>query len=176
MDKNENIIEKSIVDMVVASTKYCAFIEQIDALNETQIVEFLLKICPLLYVKGNILPVVECEDNSAYEQYVTEEQYEVVLLSLKNKLEKIDSFSFYDISSSENITLSVSELLADVYQDLKDLILLYGKGLHDSQKAAIALCKENFEQNWGWKLSILLPYLHQLAFPKRIEENEEIYW
>ncbi len=175
MKTNENVVEKSIVDMVVASTQYCTFIEQIDSFDESQIVEYLLKMCPLLYLKGNMLPLIECEDNAAYEQYVTEEQYEVVLLSIRKKIEKIDYFQYYEQSSSEVVTVSMSEFLADIYQDLKDMILLYGKGLHESQKAAISLGIEHFEQNWGRKLSVLLPYLHHLTFPQ-MEENDEMYW
>ena len=169
----DSVEAKNTKELFLVASQFCTFIENIQTFEKEQIIDYLLKISPLMYLKGSLISEIELEDNSACEQFFTEEQYELLYLSLKEKLDEIDFFEFYDWDSNELETKSLSEILADVYQELKDFLLLYNKNTLASQQAALYLLKTNFYHHWGNQITVLLPYLHHLSSP---EDEENIDW
>jgi len=59
---------------------------------------------------------------------------------------------------------SISENIADIYQDLKDFILAYRIGTLDVMNDALWMCRNNFEQYWGQKLVNGLRAIHNLVY------------
>ena len=170
---NIHIIEaKNTKELFLIASQYCTFIDNINTFDREQIIDYLLKITPLMYLKGSLIPDIEIEDNASYEQFFSEEQYESLYLALKEKLEEIDFFQSYDWQLNEVETKSLCEISADIYQDMKDFILLYNKNTLTAQKSALFLLRMNFTERWGRKIADLLPYLHHLAFPIIEEETE----
>ena len=170
---NIGILEaKNTKELLLVASQFCTFIDNIQTFEKDQIVDYLLKISPLMYLKGSLIPEIALEDNSACEQFFTEEQYEFLYLALKEKLTEIDFFEFYDWQLNEVETKSLCEILADIYQDMKDFLLLYNKNTFAAQEAALFLLRMNFIRHWGESITILLPYLHQLSYPVA-EENIE---
>ncbi len=171
-DKIELLNKKATMDMLESASKFCLFMEHIAEYKQEQILEYLLTLCPLLYLKGRLIRSTEIDDNSACEQFVTEEQYELMRLAVKKNLQAIDFFEFYDANLRENQTLSLSEMLTDIYQDLKDFVLLYNKPQQIAKDAAVFMCCLNFANNWGSKIAILLPYIHSLVYKEKYEQYE----
>lgn len=162
---------KNTKELFLVASQFCTFIENVQTFEKGQIIDYLLKISPLMYLKGSLIPEIELEDNSACEQFFTEEQYELLYLALKEKLTEIDFFEFYNWSLNEVETVSLCEILTDIYQDMKDFLLLYNKNTSTAQKAALFLMRTNFFSHWGKGILILLPYLHYLSYQE--EENNE---
>ena len=162
--------DKNIKDFFLVASQYCTFIENISSFSQEDILDYLLKITPLVYLKSSLIEDFELEDNAAGEQFVTEEQYELCYLHLKEKLDTIDFFESYSFEANESISYSLCEILADTYQDLKDFLLLYAKNTLAAQENAVWLCRNNFVRNWGKKIAVLLPYLHFLYYG--VEEEE----
>ena len=170
---NIDIIEgKNTKELFLVASQYCTFIDNIHTFEKDQILDYLIKITPLMYIKGGLIPEIEIEDNAACEQFFTEEQYELLYLSLKEKLEEIDFFECYNYPLSEMETKSLCETLSDIYQDMKDFLLLYNKGTFPAQEGALFLLRTNFAERWGRQITVLLPYLHHLVFPLREESLE----
>lgn len=167
----DSVEAKNTKELFLVASQFCTFIDNIQTFEKDQIVDYLLKISPLMYLKGSLIPETELEDNSACEQFFTEEQYELLYLNLKEKLAEIDFFEFYNWELNEVATKSLCEILTDIYQDMKDFLLLYNKNTLTSQEAALFLLRMNFLHHWGENISILLPYLHHLSYPE--EENNE---
>ena len=165
-----NMEDKNTKDLFLVASQYCTFIENIAAFSAEDILEYLLKITPLLYLKTSLIADFELEDNSAGEQFVTEEQYELCYLRLKEKLENIDFFEGFDLEANETKPYSLCEILTDVYQDLKDFLLLYAKNTLAAQENAVWLCRNNFVRNWGKKIVMLFPYLHFLSYKAEEED------
>lgn len=162
-EETETLGEKIAVDVYVAAAQFCTFMEHIEEFELSQILDYMLKIMPLLYIKGGLLDVDEIEDTSACEQYVTEEDYELMYLAAKRKLEEIDYYEYYNTSLGEVQSASLSEYMTDIYQDMKDFVLLYNKKTITAQTAAAYLCKMHFEQGWGLKILTILPYVHAIV-------------
>ena len=164
--------DKNTKDLFLVASQYCTFIENIAAFSQEDILDYLLKITPLIYLKAALLTDFELEDNTAGEQFVTEEQYELYYLRLKEKLEEIDFFEGFNFEINESVTHSLCEILTDTYQDLKDFLLLYSKNTLAAQENAVWLCRNNFVRNWGKKIAATLPYLHFLNCGVKEEEEE----
>jgi hypothetical protein len=115
---------------------------------------------------------MEEEDTAAYVQFVTEEQYELLYLKLKEKLTEIEFFDSCDLQENEIKTYSICEMLSDIYQDMKDFVFLYDKNTAQVQGGALLMNKKYFVGAWGRHITVLLPYLHQLAYPFMEEETD----
>ncbi len=169
----DSVEAKNTKELFLVASQFCTFIDNIQTFEKDQIVDYLLKISPLMYLKGSLIPEIILEDNSFCEQFFTEEQYELLYLSLKEKLSEIDFFEFYNWRLNEVETKSLCELLTDIYQDMKDFLFLYNKNILASQEAALFLIRMNFLHHWGESITALLPYLHYLSYP---ENEENIDW
>lgn len=66
--------------------------------------------------------------------------------------------------SDTPITASISEDLSDIYQDLKNFITVFERGVTDNMNDALYFCIENFKSYWGQKLVNVLRALHSLKY------------
>ena len=66
--------------------------------------------------------------------------------------------------SVEPLPASISENLADVYQDLKDMILNFNSANGSVMIEAIVFCKDNFKNVWGQKLLSSLVAIHNALY------------
>ncbi|MCL2131004.1 MAG: DUF5063 domain-containing protein [Lentimicrobiaceae bacterium] len=164
--------DKNTKDLFLVASQYCTFIENIASFSEEDVLDYLLKITPLLYLKANLIADFELEDNAAGEQFLTEEQYQLCYLRLREKLESVDFFEGFNFEENETVSYSLCEILTDTYQDLKDFLLLYAKNTLAAQENAVWLCRTHFVQHWGKKITALLPYLHFLNHKTVNEETE----
>ena len=163
---------KNTKELFLVASQYCTFIDNVHTFEKDQIMDYLLKITPLMYLKGSLIPEIEIEDNASCEQFFTEEQYELLYLALKGKLEEIDFFESYNWQLNEIETKSLCEMLTDIYQDMKDFLLLYNKNTMTAQESALFLLQVNFVERWGRQVATLLPYLHHLTFPTVDDDTE----
>jgi hypothetical protein len=159
-------------DLFLAASQYCTFAENIQAFDPEHVQTYLAKILPLMYLKALLIPDKELEDHSALEQIVTEEQYEILRLEMGNKLSQTDFFSIIDPINGEVVTCSLSEALADLYQEMKNFMWLFSSPKQSSQEAAVWLCRCNFTRHWGAKLLYVLQHLHNLLFTPDCDEAE----
>lgn len=165
--------EKHAHELALLSNNYCNFIDNIENNTADQIFQYLHVLLPMLYFKGILLPKCDYSEDEAPERFVTEEQWHLKYLSIKKKVATLDSFLFLPNLVNENQEpqlLSLTELLTDVYQDCKDYVMLFYKNTLASQNNAIALMHENFSKYWGYKLSIVIPYLHTIIHKEQITQ------
>jgi len=57
---------------------------------------------------------------------------------------------------------TISEDMADVYQDLKDFTVIYSRGIEELMNDAAWELRERFAEHWGKKLLRSLMALHEL--------------
>lgn len=162
---NESIVKsKAVVEVIAIASEYCLFVENLSQYEKEERIPFLQKLLTALYLKGLLLPDIKIEDEAGAERYVTEEEYELVRVKLANAFADIDYFSAVDLmeKDTEAAVVALSELLSDVYLDLKDFLLLYQKNTLHAAENAVAMCKDCFRYNWGYKITLILYYLHTL--------------
>ena len=176
MEDNLNKVKnKTVLEMIAVAHEFNVFTEDVAKKEVNDILGFYEKILPLMYVKASLLPDIEVSDASANERYVAEEHWEGVFMALKGKFEKGDSFWELD-ENMDSVKASLSEKLADIYQDTKDFVILFQKNSLGAKENATHEIKRLFKVHWGPRAILVLGQLHQLLYTKEIEmENEFLY-
>lgn len=169
----EYVNSTSVLDMLTVANEFCIFTENVSKYEFGDVVSYYSKVCPLLYLKGALLPVTQPDDDYPGERYVNEDQWEFVFNSLRECFgAKDEFFSFSDDDIiSKPVNTSLSECLADTYQDLKDFVILFQKNLSYQKINAVADCQALFVSHWGIRISTIMPTLHKLAFPNPTENE-----
>ena len=173
--ESQTIFEKNVIEFVTVAAEFCAFLERAEHMKRKAFVDSSLKILPLLYLKASLLPKCETIGDEAPETYVTEETYEILRINLAGlmgeKDDYLDVFVQDMVYSDQPIKKSISEDLADIYQDIKDFIFVFQLGLNETMNDSLAICQENFGMLWGQKLVNTLRALHDVKY--NLQDNEE---
>lgn len=172
---NEPAYSKNVIEMITVANDFCMFLENLENKEPDAVLDYLQKVSPLLYLKGSLLPKVIVDDPEAYERFVNEMQYEEVFNNLRGKIGDLDQFWFIDHSGpDENIPVkgSISESFTDVYQDLKDFLMLYQKSSRAAKQNAVNECSKLYKSHWGHHLLTGLRALHDACFD---DESEDEY-
>ncbi len=166
---DENLAQsKSVLEMITVAHEFCLFIEKVDSYPQEDVINYFQKIIPLLYLKGSLLPEIEVADNSYVERYVTAETWEIVFNELRNKLKPYDNYWVLEFSDdTEASKANIADNLTDVYQDLKDFVILYTKNTQTARENAAYECKLQFETHWGIRLLSALKAIHMFKYKKQ---------
>lgn len=118
------------------------------------------------------------------EHLVQEEDYERVRRRLERFLAEQDLFPdalHESMQFSERpINVSLSELLADIFQELADTVWVYRQQNEETMAQSLAEAKYSFENDWGQKLAAIVRRLHLLLSDpdfmpiEDLEEREEM--
>ncbi len=169
-DSHDKVYSKNVIEVITIANELCLFLEEIDKHEKQYIYLYLQKILPLLYLKGALMPDVEVSSEESNERFVTQEQWESVYNTLMKKFGKDDSFLYLNYLTqldNEPEKGSIAEFIADLYQDMKDFLLLYQKNTVASRENAVHSCKVLFEEHWGMKLINIHKAIHLLLYGKR---------
>lgn len=100
------------------------------------------------------------------QRFVTEEDYNYVLVGIREALGTDDAYLdvFVDqgVYTDEVQTAYISETLADIYQELKDLAAAFQSGEEPLMHDAVVACREAFDMHWGQKLLAAMRALHAI--------------
>ena len=75
----------------------------------------------------------------------------------------LDVFVDGGIYTDEVQTSYISEGLADIYQELKDLAAAFQTGEEPIMNDAVVICRQAFLDSWGRKLLAVLRALHEIS-------------
>ncbi len=174
---NEPAYSKPVIEMLTVANEYCLFIERIEKFPNEELFPFIQKLLPLIYLKGSLLPDILIDEPEANERFVTAEQWENTFNILREKIAARDEFWLLDLEGPDDtdpVKASISELLTDIYQDLKDFVLLYQKGNRAAKQNAASECKALFMSHWGIRIIDILKVVHSkrsAALPKNDFED-----
>jgi len=171
---NDPTLQKGVIEMVTVANEYCLFIEKSDGFENTDLLDFIQKISPLLYLKGSLLPSIEESDETISGCFVNEEQWEGIFKTLRKKFGDNDLY-FTTNENQELVEASLSENLADIYQDLKDFILFFNENTFIARRNAISQLKRLFDSRWGSSLLNALLVVHGLLVSRK-NESEDNLW
>ncbi|HMM12063.1 MAG TPA: DUF5063 domain-containing protein [Bacteroidales bacterium] len=171
-------LSRNVLEMAAVATEYCNFIESAQGLEPQAAFVMLGRFVPLLYLRGTLLPEITPEYPDANERYVTEEQWDGVFLDLRTLFADQDEFPYLgenDLGELTSLNGSISEHLADVYQDMKDFVMLFKKADPAMRENAVAGCRQLFFEHWGPRLARLLPVVHRHLFDETGESTNDFY-
>jgi hypothetical protein len=179
------VYSRNVVEFVTVAVEYCNFIEHSKNTPAKDFSSAMLRLLPLTYLKASMITAVESKEENQNEDFVTEEIYVYILELVSQKLGENDldcNVPETASQSDEMTTAPVSEILADIYQDIKNFVMGYRTGEVTIMNEAIFVCKLNFEQFWGARLLAAQPAFHKLIFgntdweiisEKKKDENED---
>ncbi len=175
--ESQVIFDRNVVEFVTVAAEFCRYLEQAEGIRRADFVDTVLKLLPLLYLKAQMLPTCEQMGETAPENYVTEETYEIMRINLAGILTDRDDYLDVFVSdmkySDQPVTRYISEDLADIYQDVKDFVFVFRLGLNETMHDALAICQENFRLYWGQKLVNTLRALHEVKYASGTDDKEE---
>ncbi|MBK7027953.1 MAG: DUF5063 domain-containing protein [Bacteroidales bacterium] len=180
MQEESQVLERHLIEMLTLAGEYCIMMEKLEQVEKDDLLIFLQKVSPILYIKGLLFPVTPEPEEGGDERMVTEEQWEQVFNSIRNKLGEADKFRFFDPiqETGEDIqTFQLSEIYADVYQDMKDFAWLMTKNTLLARQFAAFNIRKYFIENWGYKLLKAQIILHSRLIKTKetsdFEQEEE---
>lgn len=168
-------LSKPVIEMATVANEFCYFLENLEKKEKDVIFDFMQRILPLLYLKGSLLPIIEPEYPEANERFVTEEQWERVFTELRDVFGKDDEYWIIDpqyINETEPLKASISENIADIYQDMKDFLYLLQKNTVAARENAINQCRLLHGNHWGYRVGNIFSRIHHLIyFDEEIESS-----
>ena len=160
------IYDESTIAFVTASVQTCLLIEQCNEHEREEWCEQMLRLLPVLYLRARLLGKEEALSEDEPARFVTEEDYNYALIGIRNLLGSDDAYLdvFVDngIYTDEVQTAYISEGLADIYQELKDLAAAFQTRQEEVMHDAVVVCREAFDEHWGRKVIAVMRALHEL--------------
>ena len=179
MEENTDpVYSRNVIEFVAVANEYCKYAEHASQLKGDELLRILQRILPLMYIKASLLPALEPFFEDGNEKFVTESDWTVIHETLRKKFGTADDYlEVFDEKTNETegpVTSSISENMADIYQDIKDFLLLYQTGTAEVMSDALWECRMNFENFWGQKLVNAMRAIHKFIYSgEEIEKVEE---
>jgi len=171
MERTKVQKKDDVIDFISLCNEYCQLLDKAEKLP---LHELLDKICESLmsvYKKTFLITRFKTRYESEPQKFLVEKQYNKVRQTLLNLLDKRDSYmEILDPNrlASQNIfQASLSEDLADIYQDFYDFVQWYSLGTFESVNDSLIECLANFEKYWGIKLLNALRAIHVIRYLKK---------
>ena len=164
------LYQRDVLEFVTVAVQFCAYLEEAEQKQPQDFIETMLRLLPLLYLKGTLLPDFEMDEETELQDFVTEDNYNIVRGNVALLMGENDDFLdvfMEDMKYSDTpILTTVSENLADIYQDLKNFALNY-------RQEALAEVKENFAHYWGQRCVNVMRALHDIRYEAKETDDEE---
>jgi hypothetical protein len=165
---NDPVYSRNVIEFVAVANEFCKYTEHASELKGDELLRILQRILPLMYLKASLLPQLNPYFEDGNEKFVTESDWTRIQEILKEKFGTANDYlEVFDdkISDSEGPVLSsISENMSDIYQDMKDFLLLYQTGTTEVMNDAVWECRLNFESFWGQKLVNSMRAIHKFIY------------
>jgi len=173
---NRLIYSKNVIEFITVANEFCSFLERADEMESADFLGRLQKLLPLLYLKASLIPELEFDAEDDLEKYVTEVYYNIILQKVAEHTAAGDDYQEVFLPgmqfSETALTSSISENIADIYQDIKDLVMSFRTLNDEVMEQALCECQQNFARIWGQKLVNCLRALHNLIYSEdHLDDN-----
>jgi len=177
-NKTDPVYSGHVVEFVTVANEYSKYLEHAEEMKGGEMLKIMQRLLPLLYLKAAMLPVFNPFFEDGNEKFVTEFDWQRINDILKKKFGSADDYlEVFDADSKEAegpVVSSISENMADIYQDIKNFLLLYQTGTNEVMNDALWECRMNFENYWGQKLVNALRAIHMFNYSgEQIKEKAE---
>lgn len=173
----EVVYGNSTIEFVTVAVEYCIFLERFEGVTTEEFTDRLTKLLPLLYLKAQLVPEVQDLDLGDVEDAVTEEDYNFVLNRVTAVMGQYNDYLEVFVEdmqySAEPIIAYVAENLADIYQDIRNFVAIYERGVDEHMNEALYVCIDHFKHLWGQTLVNVLRALHSVKYPSENSSSEE---
>jgi hypothetical protein len=169
MDSADSMLRPKILEAVRAATDFCLLVENAREADKNDFIAAMLDSLPRLYMFFSEYQLSELPENEEfYASYVDEDYYENVRRHIETLLGPDDLFleTFEeDMKYSDTpIAASISESLADIFQDLFNFVSVVKDTDGDALEGAYRTCVENFVAYWSQTLCNVMRPLNYIRY------------
>ena len=172
---NKLVYSKNVIELITVANEFCSFLEHSEEMETSDFLGRLQKLLPLLYLKASLLPEFEMEADDELEKYVNELDYNLIQQKVLHHTGAGDDYQEVFLSgmqfSESALTASISENMADIYQDMKDLVMSFRTLDEEVMALALSESQNNFAHLWGQKLVNSLRAIHNLIYGESSAEE-----
>jgi hypothetical protein len=176
--KSDHVYSGIVIEFTAAANEFCKYAERASELKGDELLRILQRILPYLYLKASLLPSLEPFFEEGNTKSVTETDWIIIRDHLKSKFGAANDFiEVFDEKMKESegpVVVSLAENMADIYQDLKNYLILYRTGTNEVMNDAIWECRLNFENYWGQKLTNSLRAIHKFIYSGEETDQADI--
>lgn len=176
MENTHFVYQDATIEFVTVAVQTCLQLEHVAESDKKEFIARMSRILPLLYLKASMLSCPERELDGDPQRFVMEEDYEMVRAGVRTLLGDDDAYLEILVEdmryTDDIITEYISEGLADIYQELKDMAANYQTENESVMSDAVVACVEAFNEHWGQKLVNIMRPLHMLAVSDLSDETE----
>lgn len=170
---SENPIQqRGVTDFLTVCAEYCKTLEQCGNDEREHFIDVMRGLLAMLYLKASLLPDFP-EEPGYNEPVVTEDDYEYIRTKvaavMKEQDDYLDVFMEDFKYSDQPILCTVSENLADIYQNLRNFVEVVRGGHEEAVSVALYDIRSSFETEWGQKVLNALRALHDARFGMKYE-------
>lgn len=179
MEKDKSILRMpGVLDFVQVAAAYCALVEPATTPRwDRDTVENCRRLLADIYAFGLALPTLTLDPFTVLERQVREEDYEAVQNRLERILGEHDRFLNAQMEemkySDRPVSVSVAEVLADIYQALADFLWIMRSVHEQNMYQAVAEVRYTMMERWGTLLLAALRQLHDLLNDPDFELAED---
>jgi len=156
----------AMVDFVTSANEYCQFLENLQEVEGREFIGQAVRLLSQVYARVLLTGDTEPGPDSSVEPTVTEQDWSAIYRRISMLLGQYNDYlrpaGEHEFDRSDLVTHTISEDMADVYQELRDFTGSYGLGLEELMNEAAWEVKERFGEHWGGKLLHALNALHRL--------------
>jgi hypothetical protein len=173
---NSLVYSKNVIEFITVANEFCSFLERADEMESADFLGRLQKLLPFLYIKASLIPEFEFDAEDDLEKYVTEVDYNIIQQKIAGHTGAGDDYQEVFVPgmqfSETALTASIAENVADIYQDIKDLVMSFRTLNDEVMEQALWECQQNFAQIWGQKLVNCLRALHNLIYAENTADDD----
>ena len=155
-----------MVEFVTSANEFCRFLGQLNEEDGRLFIEESVLLLSRIYSAAVRIGETGPVEESPLETVVTEMDWNLVEQRISMLLGEHNDYlrpaSEDEFDRSELVTQTISEDLADIYQEMQDFVHLYSRGLEELMNDAAWEVKQRFGEHWGIKLLRSLSALHLL--------------
>lgn len=161
---NPQQLDPNSLSFIALTNEFCQALEHAESASRGEFIAEMLKILPRIYIVATDLQQESPFSEYDIEPYLTEDVYNQVRDSISRLMAEEDVYLevfVEDMKYSDSpIASSISENLADLYQEFFNFIASVKDATTEAQLELTAVCKYEFREFWGQTLCNVLRALH----------------
>ncbi len=171
MEKSKSPKKDEAIDLFKLCNEYCKIIEKAEKVSLHELLDQVSVSLMVVYQKVFTITRFQTKYENEPKHFLTERQYNKVRNGIKEVLGKKDEYQEIIDPNRPSVRVifkaSISEDLADIYQDFTDFCQWYSEGTFESINDSVIELLNNYDKYWGIKLLNVLKAIHVIRYMKK---------